>query len=397
MKGGFNMDISIILSIISIVIGLLPFYIKVENKPMRISSPVFSSVVIIIGITLFFSSTIGFPIDLRNSRESDSQLNQNDVNITGDNSSVIIFNDSNNKPESSTSSIAEIPSADVSNNASKNFESVDKSPIDNEKFTLSPDEIVRQNYNDILEKKAEYTEADIKTIDNTYVNLDVCEKVGEIFSDLERKSEAWSLAGQPISSATVIFLDYETNNIIYTLTPNEKGNINYYPGNHKKFYYVVYSPGYKLYVSKPTQIEWQGSLRESVRVDLEKEDSVFSPLFQICIKVMDSSQSKSKFSIFSNSWISIHFIERNTTHDSFEGITYSYQTNYSGLVSIYDKCYFSINTNYVLDISLEMKDTLSDKLLSFYESPYTTIDSLITNTNLKEVFFTYDGSKVTPL
>ena len=393
------MDISIILSIISIVIGLLPFYIKVENEPMRISSPVLSSIVIIIGIALFFSSIIGFPIDLRNSRQSDSQLNQNDVDITGDNNSVIIFNDSNNKPESSTSSITETPSADVSknNNTLKNhFESVDRSTVDNIKSTLSPDEIVRQNYNDILEKKAEYTDADIKIINNTYIDLDVCEKVGEIFSDLERKSEAWTLAGQPISSAIVIFLDYETNNIIYTLTTNEKGNINYYPGNHKKFYYVVYNPGYKLYVSKPTQIEWQGSLRESVKANLEKEDSTFSPLFQICIKVMDSSQTKSKFTIFSNSWISIHFVERNATHDSFDGITYSYQTNYSGLVSSYDKCYFSINTNYVLDISLEMKDTLSDKLLSFYESPYTTIDSLITNTNLKEVFFTYDGSKVTP-
>ena len=107
IKGGVILDMAIILSIISILIGLLPFFIKVEGKPLRIPSRLFSAFLIIGGIILLSSAIIGFPFDLRNIQSSAPSSNQNsNVDINGDNNNVTIYNGNNG--DSTPSSTPEI-------------------------------------------------------------------------------------------------------------------------------------------------------------------------------------------------------------------------------------------------------------------------------------------------
>lgn len=91
------MDLSIILGVISIIVGILPFFVKVNSKPLLVSLRVFSITLFTGFIVLFSSMHIGFPFDLRVTSPSDSLSDESsDIDINGDNNPVTVFKGDNN-------------------------------------------------------------------------------------------------------------------------------------------------------------------------------------------------------------------------------------------------------------------------------------------------------------
>lgn len=66
------MDISIFLGIISVVLGIVQFFIKIESKPLRISARVFFGVAIIGCAALYLLRMNDIPQDLHEVYTSDS-------------------------------------------------------------------------------------------------------------------------------------------------------------------------------------------------------------------------------------------------------------------------------------------------------------------------------------
>lgn len=394
IKGGVILDMSIILSIISILIGLLPFFIKVEGKPLRISSRLFSAFLIIGGIILLSSAIIGFPFDLRNIQSSAPSSNQNsNVDINGDNNNVTIYNGNNG--DSTPSSTPEIsPSGSFDKNmddaaveSSTDVDNVtDNASYDNNSYiisAISPEYIVESNHDAILQKKAEYAESDALLMKSEFVYLSIYEEAGFVFFNAELSTDSFMpLGGEFVSSAVVIFLDYETDDIIYTVAPDEFGSVEYYPSSDRKFYVIVASSEYELYVSAPIQLSNDhGNPFSEIFVFLRKTYDTYSPEFQVRVNGRDTTNPNSTFSKLLNSDITAYLVTKVANdHKSYRSFHYPFETNDNGIISFKGyTCYFQINGRYLLDISLN-------------SSAYATIDGLIKNTNMLDIYLEYDGA-----
>lgn len=268
-------------------------------------------------------------------------------------------------------------SADTNTNSTNADANFDEDPI-------------AQNLDAILQKKAEYADSDTLLIKNERVWVDINEKAGYICNDLQNTGEPTILAGRCLDSITVYFLDYETNNVIYTLSSSKNGTIEYYPGNTKKFFCVVITSEYELFVSQPIQA-LGGENLQALQIFLDKADSRYSPLFQVRLQACDSSQTTRDFYIPSTAVVSFQCVDRYSDHNSFPSSHYKGGTTSSGIIQFGSKCYFSLNTRYVLDVSLKVVDVSSGEEMLL---PYKTIDGSIKNTNLIDIFFQYDGNKV---
>lgn len=249
---------------------------------------------------------------------------------------------------------------------------------------------IAQNLDAILQKKTEYTGSDIQLVGSDRVLINIREKAGYICYDLQDLDKHYSLDGGLLDSSTVYFLDYETNNVICTLSSSENGTVEYYPVNTIRFFCVVITSGYELFVSSPMQA-LEGEESKTIDFFLEKSDCTYSTLFQVRIQACDSSQTTQDFCILSNAIVSFQCVGRYSDHSFFHSAHYTGETTSSGTISFGPKCYFSISTRYVLDVSLKGVDISSGEKVSLL---YETIDGSINNTNLIDIFFEYDGSKI---
>lgn len=212
-----------------------------------------------------------------------------------------------------------------------------------------------------------------------------------MYYDLRSLDNPTILEGKQLASVKVFFLDYETDDVINTLLSNESGDIIFYPENTRKFYCVVITSEYELYISKPIQA-LGGEKPQGTHIILDKADSKYSPPFRVRIQACDSSQTTQNFSILSNTTFTFRGVDNTySDHSSFHSIRFEGQTNDSGIIRFGSKCYFSLNSRYVLDVSLKAFDISSGKEMYL---PYKTIDGSIKNTNLIDVFFEYDGSNI---
>lgn len=253
---------------------------------------------------------------------------------------------------------------------------------------LGEDPIV-QNLDAILQKKAEYTYSDTQQIECDRVWIWIYEKAGYIYNSLQKSDDPVILEGKKLDSVIVYFLDYETDNVICTLL-SSNGAVEYYPGNTRKFYCVVATSEYELYVSKPIQA-LGGDNSRAISILLDKIEDKYSPLFQVRLEGCDSSQSSQDCSLFSDAAVCFYCMDTYSEHgDSY----YQVRTTDSGIVEHHwSKSYFSLNTRYVLNVSLKLIDVSSSEEMYPNTLPYKTIDGSIKDTNIINVFFEYDGSK----
>ncbi len=249
---------------------------------------------------------------------------------------------------------------------------------------------ITQNLDAILQSKSEYVDSDTQLIESDKVWVTVSEKAGYMYYDPQNSDNYLTLRGKSLDAITVYFLDYETNNVICTLLSGKDGFVEYYPGNTRRFFCVVIPSEYELFVSNPIQV-LGGEQLQAVDIVLDRADSRYSHLFQVRIKTYDSSQATQEICTAPISAVSFQCVDRYSDHSSFSGIRYLGRTSGSGILESGSKCFFSLNTRYVLDISLNGIDILSGEEMSL---PYETVDDSIKDTNLIDIFFEYDGSKI---
>ena len=146
----------------------------------------------------------------------------------------------------------------INQEISKSNEDDDNSQEDDDEdltSSLTPEELIEQNLDLILQLKEEYSDTDTVTIENdNNVKFEIYEKAGYIYRDLTKTGKHEILSGCYVPFVKVIILDYFSNEIIYDFVPNENKYIYFAPGNNNKFYGVFFHDDYDIYVTPPIQV-----------------------------------------------------------------------------------------------------------------------------------------------
>ena len=272
---------------------------------------------------------------------------------------------------------------------------VDESEPPNTTDPISDDDLITQNLDTILEKKAEYVNS-LFQYESDYLFIDVYEKAGYISNNkLSNIGYSSFFSGVRLVSIKVFFLDYETNKLVCSLFSDEYGKLTYYPGNTRKFYCVVISPEYKLYVSEPLQMKG-GTTSAGFSINLDQINCKFSPLFQVCVNVHDSRETIPYYPILPHVSTFFRLADTYSDDESSTSMYYEGNTNDSGIIEFGDASYFSINTKYSLDVALGLQDLTSNESVQPYELQYQTVDSSINNTNVIDILIDYDGEHFSP-
>ncbi len=282
----------------------------------------------------------------------------------------------------------------------------DDSPIPepNTQNTSSIEELIENNYNKIIQEKNKYTLSEATQIENRYVNLLICENAGTVYSYSEGEKEISSqtLCGKNLPNVKVILIDYETDNIIYSYDSNTSGSVTHFAQDGDRFYCVVITPEYNLYVSQPIFVvgKKDNKYEGLVSLCLKKEHDNYTTPFYIRLNIKDSNQLDQGYSILANESVSYRCIESSSSidHSSFNSMYYSAYTNNHGFVSIGGDTYynFELNDRYELDIQPRLTDNTTNKIPSFYDSYYQTLKEKPDNTNIIDCYFDYDGNEFTP-
>lgn len=253
-----------------------------------------------------------------------------------------------------------------------------------ENADLSQEEVlIKQNSDLVQQLKAEYSDMDTKVIESESgsVWFNIYERAGYIFEDLKKTGEGYELCGEQISSAKVVILDYASDEIIFTLTSSEGSAVRYSPGNQNTFYCVVFHDDYNVYVTRPFQVV-NGSNYGTISISLEKKDSQYTPLFQLRLQMRDSGTDGKYINVPSD--YDACFSCKKKVKDDKIGMSYIGGTSESGILSWGDETYFSLNTDYVIDVYLRR---VSDNI----ESTNQVFDGSITNSNQIDLYFEFDN------
>lgn len=260
-----------------------------------------------------------------------------------------------------------------------------KSTVSNVTNVISTpsDEIVKNHQEFILQQKAKYTESHIINIENTFVNFLVWEKAAEISYILEETDRmiSESVGGRFVPSATIIIIDYETDEVIYTLITDEDGDATYHPVDLRMFYCVAVTFDYQMFVSPPVRLIDTGHSEPNfIELFLDKPYSLYTQDFQIQVSARDRSKTILNHSLWANQMADVKCVAYGyEDYEDFKSSTYGFDTNSSGIISIGENpCYFSLNTQYVFYVSLERWDT-----------SYEMIDGSLKNTDIIEVYLEY--------
>lgn len=223
---------------------------------------------------------------------------------------------------------------------------------DSQDTDFSPKEFIEQNSDLIRQLKAEYSNEDTQIIEDKRgtAQFYICEKAGYVFHNLMKTGESAILYGKIISSVKVIIIDYLSDEIINTLTSKKDGIVRYSPENQNQFYFVAFHDEYDIYVSHPIQVVRGEADSNSSYICLEAKNSQYTPLYQFHL-YMQNSDVDGQYSVVPSDY-SVEVCCKNATDYQSTGPTYHPKISDSGLLLWGNKTYFSLNTDYVIGISL---------------------------------------------
>ncbi|MBD5444628.1 MAG: hypothetical protein HDR29_03660 [Lachnospiraceae bacterium] len=242
---------------------------------------------------------------------------------------------------------------------------------------------IERNFDLIQELKTKYLYEDTEIIKNDSVEFYIYESAGYIFQDLIKTEECNKLLlmGDGVPYTKVIILDYYSDEVIYTFSPENSHKISYSPGDQNIFYCVVFHNNYDIYVSSPIQVVG-GKYQNIINIGLEGKHSEYTPLFQIRLYAQNN-KSDATYSIVSDGYGVQYHCENKYTNNPT--VTTQIWTSNSGMLSIGQYSYFCLNTNYLMDISLFAP---SDDISRFN---HQTFDGSITDSNIVELYFSIDS------
>lgn len=277
------------------------------------------------------------------------------------------------------------PIVDSQGPAGQDGEDAPQQDNDDENADLSPEELlVKQNWDEIQQLKAEYSQGDTEVLgsDSGSVEFNLYEKAGYVFENLMETGDRDILLGEEISFAKLVIMDYSSDTVICTLNSGEIGFVRYSPGNQKKFYIVVLHDDYNIHVTPPFQVVSEGQ-RRWTNIFLEKKDSQYTSLFQLRL-YMESPNLLERYSIVPPGY-DIIFYTKNIYDNQNGGTPYQSSTSESGILYWDNKSYFCLNTDYIMDISLQF---LSGTFQ--VESTHRTFDGSVTNSNQIDLYFNFN-------
>ena len=253
-------------------------------------------------------------------------------------------------------------------------------PNDEEANLSEVESLIKQNWDLIQQLKEQYSDEDTKIIENNSVKFWVYEKAGYIYSDLKKTGKYEILEGEIVSPYKVVILDYSSDDIIYEFSPEDSNFIKYSPGNQDKFYCIIFHENYDVYVTPPIQVVG-GETDLSNDIFLSKKDDKYTPLFQLCANKKDSSDEY--YVNCSTDYRVLFYCQKINSNKSK---TYNHaKVLDSGILSCYGYEYFSLNTNYVMELSLYHESNPDLELSN------TTFNGFIKNSNLVDINFSIDS------
>ena len=187
--------------------------------------------------------------------------------------------------------------------------------------------------------------------------------------------------GDRVPYTKVIILDYYSDEVIYTFSPENSHKISYSPGEKNIFYCVVFHNNYDIYVSEPIQVVG-GECQNIINISLEEKHNEYTPLFQVRLYAQDN-KSDTSYSVVSDGYGVQYHCENKYTNNPT--VTSQIWTSNSGMLSIGQYSYFCLNTNYMIDTSLFAP---SDDISRFN---HQTFDGSITDSNIVELYFSIDS------
>lgn len=245
--------------------------------------------------------------------------------------------------------------------------------------------VIEENYDLIQKLKTSYSESDTEIIENDEVEFRITEKAGIAYRNLNKTGASDMLSGVYVSSAKVFFLDYSSDNIICERT-SVKGTMRYAPEKHDKFYCVVAHNDYDLYVTPPIQAIG-GESYGDIDIYLDKKNVEYTPVTQIRLYVRDSKSNGSYSKIPPDYMIRFHCAGIKNKR----GIS-TYEISKmpdSGLLSYGGCSYFSLSTEYEIDISLYHQSDDTEELA------HQTFDGFVPDSNVAEIIFELDNENDT--
>lgn len=236
---------------------------------------------------------------------------------------------------------------------------------------------IEQNFDLIQELKAEYSDENINEIKSNTANIMFNERACNMFPSLKNTEMNYKHEGIGIIPTKVIILDFITDEIIYVYNPQEYV-ITHSPGDKNVFYCVVFHDNYELYVTPPMRVVG-GENNYLNQYYLSAKNDEYTPLFQICLYIQDLKLDDS-----------INFDDYNVLVECSDFASgrvcskWRADISESGILSLNEYSYFSLNTNYEIIISLYRKtdDDGDGELIG-----KSTCNGSNENSNLVNIFF----------
>lgn len=245
---------------------------------------------------------------------------------------------------------------------------------------LSPEELlVKQNWDEIQRLKARYSTADTETFSNEsdILRIRICETAGYIFQDLMKTENCYVLRGMDIPNVRVVIMDYSTDQILCTLTSDGESGVFYSPGNEKEFYAAVFHDDYDIYVTHPFKVT-HGNEGVYSSICLEKKGSQYTPLSRLQLHMLNADQL---YTIVPPQYeVRFFMTKSDPSFDHCYG-----NTTESGILTHYGGTYFSLNTDYTMELYLEQPSEPD-----WIESTHETFNGSDANSNLTHLYFEFN-------
>lgn len=255
---------------------------------------------------------------------------------------------------------------------------------DDEDKDLSPEELlVKQNWDEIQRLKAQYSEADTKVFQNEYESMEfhISEKAVLVFQDPANAEVCDILSGKGVSNVKLVILDYSTDQILFTLYSGDESYCRYSPGNEKIFYAVLFHDDYHIYVTRPFKVIRGNIPPYGTSIYLEKKEAQYTPMFQLRLHVKDLHTDE-EYPVVPSQYNAAISVVKN------DGTEYDWRcgrTTESGILTWMEGTYFSLNTDYKLDLYLQQTSEAGS-----IESTHQTFNGSITNSNQIDLSFEFN-------
>lgn len=247
---------------------------------------------------------------------------------------------------------------------------------------LSPEELlVKENWDEIQRLKAEYSKTDTETVEceSESLRIEICETAGYIFQDLMKTEVCATLDGMRVPNVTLVVMDYSTDQILRSFNSGEEWGIVYSPGNEKEFYAVAFHDDYDIYVTHPFKVI-HGEGNPGTSIYLEKKGSQYTPPCRLRLFMWDMNTEQGYFTVPTQYKV-VFSMEKNGNQFAM----FHSRTTESGILTWSQGTYFSLNTDYIMDIYL--RETYEDDSI---KSMHQIFDGSITNSNQIDFYFDFD-------